>query len=97
MKPCATCKYYWRSYWGDACTIYYKSEPRFNPYAGETDYWSTGNKKVKWMRSDEGDCGPDRKLYKQKLSSKLAPYFSWFVISGWIIFLSYIVYVEAGK
>ena len=97
MKPCGTCKYFWNGYKGNVCGVHYKTERRFNQYSGETESWSTGNRHAEWMRSNEGECGPDRKLYKQSLSSKIAPYFKWFLFICWMIFIIYIFYIEAGK
>ena len=97
MKPCATCKYFWNGYKGSVCCIHQKTERELNPYSGEMENWVSRRFHAEWMRSDKGECGPDRKLYKQTLSSKLAPYFYWSIFLGGIIFLSYIVYVEVIK
>ena len=92
MKTCATCVYFVNGDKGSVCTIKHKLKRKFNPYSGEMETWESGIY-AKFMRSDEGECGPERKLYKQKLSSKITPYFNWFVLFVCIVFISYVAFV----
>ena len=79
MKFCTTCKYFSKH---DYCWYYSYSESVTNPVTGIQRYVTKGRQSAMAMRSDENKCGLDRKFYKQSLSSKIYPYFKWFLIIG---------------
>ena len=96
MLPCGNCKYFIRTYARNLCWVNSTTESRTNQYSGETELWDIKQHNAEWMRSDQGLCGPKRRLYAQTFSTTLSifiyPYFVWLLSIGYIVItLAYLI------